>query len=67
MKKITLLLTFILTITTAFAQYDSEWFLLEAKMALKKDSVNFDFADADTVNVDELDSLVRTKIWGRDM
>lgn len=67
MKKIALLLIYFLTISTAFAQYDSEWFLLEAKMALKKDSVNFDFAGADTVNVDELDSLVRTKIWGRDM
>lgn len=67
MKKITpFLLIFFLSITTVFAQYDSEWFLLEAKMALKKDSVDFDFTGADTVNVDELDSLVKTKIWGRD-
>ncbi|MDZ7776285.1 MAG: lytic transglycosylase domain-containing protein [Bacteroidales bacterium] len=56
----------VLGVSTAYAQFDEKWFLLERKMVLNKDSVDMDFSDADTVDVDQLDSLVRTKLWGKD-
>jgi membrane-bound lytic murein transglycosylase D len=63
---IALLSVLVLGVSTTYAQFDEKWFLLERKMVLNKDSVDMDFSDADTVDVDQLDSLVRTKLWGKD-
>ena len=60
-----LFFTFIIS-SGVYAQFNQEWFLLERQMILNQDSVKMDFSDADTVDVDKLDSLVRTKIWGKD-
>lgn len=49
----------------AKAQYNPEWFLLQAEMA-NTDSLDVHVDNADTVDVDKLDSLARHKIWGRD-
>lgn len=65
--KISFLLFFAFFISSGvYAQFNQEWFLLERQMILNQDSVKMDFSDADTVDVDKLDSLVRTKIWGKD-
>lgn len=68
MKRRIIYLLGILTIMAAEkanAQYNSEWFLLQAEI-VKSDSLNFKISNADTVDVDKLDSLVEKKIWGKD-
>lgn len=47
------------------AQFDPTGIVLQTRILMNMDSLNMDFSDADTVNVDQLDSLVKTKIWGR--
>lgn len=48
----------------AKAQYNPEWFLLQAEI-IKNDSLRFQVNNPDTVDVDKLDSLVEKKIWGK--
>ncbi|MCF8334455.1 MAG: LysM peptidoglycan-binding domain-containing protein [Bacteroidales bacterium] len=48
----------------AGAQYNPEWFLMQADL-VKTDTLDFQVKNSDTVNVDKLDSLVDKKIWGR--
>ena len=46
------------------AQYNPEWFLLQAEI-IKNDSLRFQVDNPDTVDVDKLDSLAEKKIWGK--
>ncbi len=67
MKKLILpILLIVLFSYNLKAQYDPQWFLFEAKMIQNLDSVQYDHSNADTVNVDVLDSLVQVKLWGKD-
>ncbi|MCF8309265.1 MAG: LysM peptidoglycan-binding domain-containing protein, partial [Bacteroidales bacterium] len=65
-RKIGFLLVLLIAIAagSANAQYNPEWFLMEADL-VKSDSLDFNVKNADTVDVDKLDSLADKKIWGR--
>jgi len=65
-NRITFLLGILMVIGagSAKAQYNPEWFLLQAEL-VKSDSLDFQVKNPDTVDVDKLDSLVKKKIWGK--
>ena len=65
-RRITFLLGVLIIIAAgkAGAQYNPEWFLMQADL-VKSDTLDFQVNNADTVDVDKLDSLVDKKIWGR--